>query len=462
MVASSLSTMGDFSVHPELFELKALVAGRLDMHRRREIDDHLGSCADCSRQYVALMLGSNSPKTAEAEARQALVPSGAGAGMAPGLSVDSPAAYGIDAPIAARSEYKPARAQANGMPALDVSLPSSIASRAHAPVSSSLVDAITKLRAESDAEQAEKAEKAAVAATIAAAIPVTVASPAPVVVPPSVVVAPIVVSAPLPAAEPVAFIQPSVIMPTPADQVSILTPAAKPAAAAERPAFMARPRSESPVATSPPAEELVVTFSSTPPRSPSYRSPSAVSVITPPSQMEYVSQAVSNLTSVPLTQFDISTDTAASTRNPKTVKLAMMAGAGVLALAMVIGGYRYFHSSVREAAAAAAIAAAQEMTAKAAAQPVAAPVAAASAPVSPRIVYVDRPARRTTSETRVSADTPSTPTPSLPVSVNIPDVNISTNVPDGALLANTSRGATTELTRSAKATASRTSAPRPY
>ena len=65
-------------MHPELFELKALVAGRLDAHRRREIDDHLGSCADCSRQYVALMLGSSSPKTAEAEARTVLVPHGSG------------------------------------------------------------------------------------------------------------------------------------------------------------------------------------------------------------------------------------------------------------------------------------------------------------------------------------------------------------------------------------------------
>jgi hypothetical protein len=451
-------------VHPELFELKALVAGRLDMVRRREIDDHLGSCADCSRQYVALMLGSNSPKTAEAEARQALVPSGAGVGMGPGLSVDSPAAYGIDAPIAARSEYKPVRPQANGMPALDVTLPSSIASRAQAPVSSSLVDAITKLRAESDAEQAEKAEKAAIAATIAAAMPATVAAPAAAVAPAPIVAAskPVVASIAPPAPEPVAFIQPSVIMPTPADQVSILAPAAKPVAPAERLSFMARPKSESPVASAAAAEELVVTFSSTPPRTPSYRSPAAVSVITPPSQMEYISQAVPNLTSVPLMEFEVSHSTESRPRNPKTMKLAMMAGAGVLALTVVIGGYRYFHSSVREAAAAAAIAAAQEVTAKAAAQPQAAPLAAASAPVAPRIVYVDRPSRRSSSESRTSVDTPSTPTATVPVAVSIPDVNIATNIPDASMQTNTSRSATSELTRSAKATASRTSAPRPY
>jgi hypothetical protein len=457
--------MGDFLVHPELFELKALVAGRLDLVRRREIDDHLGSCADCSRQYVALMLGSTSPKTAEAEARQALVPSGAGAGIGrPGLSVDSPAAYGIDAPIAARSEYKPARPQANGMPALDVTLPSSIASRAQAPVSSSLVDAITKLRAESDAEQAEKAEKAAIAATIAAmpvaapvVAPVALVAPAPVVAAPKPVAAP----APVVAPAPVAFIQPSVIMPTPADQVSVLALPAKPAAPAERPAFMAR-KSESPVASAAAAEELVVTFSSTPPRTPSYRSPAAVRVITPPSQMEYVSQAVPNLASVPLTQFEVGADTASPVRNPKTMKLAMMAGAGLLALTVIVGGYRYFQSSVREAAAAAAIAAAQAVTANAAAQPVAAPVAAASAPTGPRIVYVDRPSRRSEKESRASADTPSTAAPALPVAINIPDVNISTNIPDATMQTNTSRSATSELTRSARATASRTSAPRPF
>ena len=95
-------------MHPELFELKALVAGRLDAHRRREIDDHLGTCADCSRHYVALMLGSASPKTAEAEARQGRVPSSTGLlsfAAAGGVS-DAPA-YGIDAPLAAQPSRPP-------------------------------------------------------------------------------------------------------------------------------------------------------------------------------------------------------------------------------------------------------------------------------------------------------------------------------------------------------------------
>ena len=102
-------------MHPELFELKALVAGRLDAHRRREIDDHLGSCADCSRHYVALMLGSASPKTAEAEARQGLVPTGAAAVAAAG-PLPSVTSFGIDAPLGPAEPRMATRQPHNNMP----------------------------------------------------------------------------------------------------------------------------------------------------------------------------------------------------------------------------------------------------------------------------------------------------------------------------------------------------------
>ena len=144
-------------MHPELFELKALVAGRLDAHRRREIDDHLGSCADCSRHYVALMLGSPSPKTAEAEAREGLVPSGSGTLLTlAGGEASLVQMYGIDAPLQPSAPPRPAtprRKDASSAP-LETEFPAS-APRAHAPTPGSLVDAITKLRAESEAPRAE-------------------------------------------------------------------------------------------------------------------------------------------------------------------------------------------------------------------------------------------------------------------------------------------------------------------
>ncbi len=461
-------------MHPELFELKALVAGRLDAHRRREIDDHLGSCAECSRHYVAMMLGSSSPKTAEAESRRALVPSGGGASLGIGGPSET-ASYGIDASLAP-STFKPAPVQPNGMPMLDVSMPSSIASRTQVPVSSSLVETITRLRAESDAEKSGVAPVAAAPMFVTPAAPVPkVAAPAPT--PPAPQPAP---KAPHSSAHAFAdsdsFIHTSVLLPTPLGMVSaiqpMIVPRAKPAAppapaapTVERPTFMTR-ASPAPVAAVP-AQELVVTFSSTPSRSATHRSPSAVHAITPSAAEEYVSQAVPNLATQQFVDFSVSDATMSPLRNPKTMRMAMMAGAAVLALSVVIGGYRYFKSSVSDAASAAATAAAKAVTDNASRQQASnTPVAAAAlpAPVTTRIVYRDREPSRRSSESRASADsqTPSNSQSPLPVTVNIPDVSISTNIPDASMQSNTSRSATSELTRSAKATATRTSTPRPY
>ena len=425
-------------MHPELFELKALVAGRLDAHRRREIDDHLGSCADCSRHYVAMMLGSSSPKTAEAEARQGLVPSGAGSNMAGGSAPSG--GYGIDAPIAPAAPRPVSRQPHSNTPALETEFPSS-QSRTQVPVSASLVDAIAKLRAESDATKAE---------LTASATP-----SAPPVAP--ALLAPALVESML--------IEPSIFMPTPADGVSILqpgtpTPAAAPAS--ELPGFMTRPASPSPARSAVAQPELVVTFSSTPSRLTSYRTPATIGTISAASEFEYVSQAIPKSNGQPMSEFSISETTVA--QKPKPMLLGAVLGGAALAIILGISGYNYFKSSVSQAAAAAAAAAAKQVEA-AARTAVPAPVAAvpaAPAPVQTRIVYVREPARRG-SEARSGSEVPSAPaTSSAPVNVALPDVNVSTGAGDNSLQTNSQRSATSELTRSARATATRTAAPRPY
>lgn len=428
-------------MHPELFELKALVAGRLDAHRRREIDDHLGSCADCSRHYVAMMLGSASPKTAEAEARQALVPNGVGSALAAG--VDAPSlSYGIDAPIAPSAPRPAARVPHNNLAALETEIATGPA-RTQVPVSASLVDAIAKLRAEADAPKPEP----------------TVAPPRP-----AATLAPEIV-APSPAES--SLIEPSIFLPTPPDGVSIVPRTVTPVATApapELPAFMTRPPSASPdrnVAQ----PELVVTFSSTPSRLTSYRTPATVGALGGGTEFEYVSQSVPVASTAPLTEFSIAETTVA--RKPKPMLMAGALAGAALVVILGISGYNYFKSSVSQAAAAAASAAAKQVEA-AAARNVAAPSPVASAPapeaqVQTRIVYVREPARRGAEPTRGAADAPSAaPSSSAPVTVSLPEVNLSTGAAENALQANTQRSATSELTRSARATATRTAAPRPY
>lgn len=426
-------------MHPELFELKALVAGRLDAHRRREIDDHLGSCADCSRHYVAMMLGSSSPKTAEAEARQGLVPSGAGSNMTGGSAPSG--GYGIDAPIAPAAPRPVVRQAHSNTPALETEFPAS-QSRTQVPVSASLVDAIAKLRAESDAP---KAERTASATPSAPSVAPAFVAPAPV--------------------ESV-LIEPSIFMPTPVDGVSILrpsTPSPVAAPASELPGFMTRPTSPSPARSVVAQPELVVTFSSTPSRLTSYRTPATIGTMAAASEFEYVSQAIPKLNGQPLSEFSISETTVA--RKPKPMFLGAILGGAALAIILGISGYNYFQSSVSQAAAAAASAAARQVEAAAARTAVPAPVAAApiaSAPVQTRIVYVREPARRG-NESRSGSDAPSAPaTSSAPVNVALPDVNVSTGAGDNSLQTNSQRSATSELTRSARATATRTGAPRPY
>jgi hypothetical protein len=421
-------------VHPELFELKALVAGRLDAHRRREIDDHLGSCADCSRHYVALMLGSSSPKTAEQEARSALVPQGSGTVISlGGASQATVEMYGIDAPLGPSKGKSPAH-RANGPITLETEFPGS--SRTQVPVSSSLVDAIAKLRAESDAQKAAPAVSKMPTPTLAPDIVAAVTESA--------------------------LIEPSIFTPTPADGVSIIRAIPTPKssrAAAELPAFMTRPSPSASVAAQP---ELVVTFSSTPVRSQPHRSPASVTVVTPSADREYVSQAVPNSATSPRTDFHVSETTVARKRAPNTMGLAL--GGIALAVVIAMSGYRYFQSSVTQAAASAAAAAAQSVRAAAANTPASAPVAA-TAPVAPpqvqtRIVYVEKPARKS-AEVRPSEPTGAVSNTTLPATVALPDVDLSTGA-ESAIQANTQRSATSELTRSARATSSRTAAPRPY
>ena len=420
-------------MHPELFELKALVAGRLDAHRRREIDDHLGSCADCSRHYVALMLGSSSPKTAEAEARQGFAAAGTVLTLMGGTGSSTVEVFGIDAPLSPSVPRPPAKpAQSNGS-ALETEFPS--VSRTQVPVSASLTDVIARLRAESDAQ---KSADAGVATSAAAAAEV-VAVPAH--------------EAPL--------IEPSIFAPTPADGVSIIRPRSTPSAgsaAPERPAFMTRPASASPTKSVETQPELVVTFSSTPSRISSYRSPGSVAVVTPSADQAYVSQAVPNMAHDPTSDFAVS-DMSMS-RAPKS---ATMRNAAIAAIALVvaISGYRYFQSSVAQAAAAAA----KQVQADAAAAPkpsAPAPTTAAPppspAPVQTRIVYVDRPAKSSPESKPRESSGSSISTPAI---VTIPDVNVSTGSADAAIQGNSQRSATSELTRSARPTSTRTAVPRP-
>ena len=416
-------------MHPELFELKALVAGRLDAHRRREIDDHLGSCADCSRHYVALMLGSSSPKTAEAEAREGLVPTGSGTEIT--LGGNSPAVvrvYGIDAPLAPPTPRAPRSANGHA-PALEAEFPSGPA-RTQVPVSASLVDAIAKLRAESEAQKL----------SAPAAAPVSRLAPE--------VVAPVAESP---------LIEPSIFTPTPPDGISIIRATSTPSTTRtppERPSFMTRPSPASSTAQ----PELVVTFSSTPTRASSYRSPSSVAVVTPSADREYVSQAVPNLATHPHSDFHVAETTVA--RKPQSIALGVIVGGAALACVLAFSGYKYFQSTVASAASAAAAAATQQVKAAAATNKPATPVVVtAPGPVQTRIVYVREPARK--SDSRPSVSPSSSATPALPANVVLPDVNVSTGSAESVIQGNTQRSATSELGRSARATAIRTAAPRP-
>ncbi|MCC7055008.1 MAG: hypothetical protein IT355_17175 [Gemmatimonadaceae bacterium] len=471
-------------MHPELFELKALVAGRLDLHRRREIDDHLGSCAECSRHYVAMMLGSSSPKTSEQEARAGMVAAAAApvlAGASGGASLAS--AYGIDAPLAPPAP-RPAPRVPNTSHALEVELGPSTAS-SQVPVSPSLVDAITKFRTESDlARGVASAAAPAVVPSAPAPKPVAAApapsaaaqqagAPAAPVRAAAAAAAPDPVPAVIIAAETVApesslIIEPSIFMPTPLGGVSIINPPA-PAAFAptpDRAAYIAKPKAPSEVPVTPPTPELVVTFSSTPTRFKTHRSPAASPVVEPTtpravplsdSEIEYVSQSVPTSASVPLPEFPHAEPAHAPA--PSSKSFGMLAGGVAVMAVLAIGGVSYFRSSVSAAAAAAASAAAKQVTAAAAAQrtPAAAPVS--PAPVQTRVVYVERPSRKKDEKPK-EAEAP-TVVPTAPTAVVIlPDVNLPTG-PDASLQSNTQRSATSELTRSARATAMRTATPRP-
>ena len=436
-------------MHPELFELKALVAGRLDAHRRREIDDHLGSCADCSRHYVALMLGSSSPKTAEAEARAGLVPQhGSGTVLTLGGSSQATVqVYGIDAPLAPSVKKPPARTGTT----LETEFPPASA-RTQVPVSASLVDAIAKLRAESEASRPTKTGEIPMPAAPTRTGEVPMAKlPTPTLHPQ--IVAPVAESA---------LIEPSIFTPTPAGGVSIIRGGWTPSVsrtALERPAFMTRP---SPSNSVPAQPELVVTFSSTPPRTQSYRSPSSVTAVTPSAEQAYVSQAVPNSATQPRPDIYVTETTVA--RRPNSMTMGLLMGGAALAAVLVLSAYRYFQTSVAEAASAAATQAAQRVQAAAASARLPAPVATAPAPppqVQTRIVYVRQPEAKKTGEAR-PVEPAATTSAVVPAAISLPDVNISTGGAESALQTNTQRSATSELTRSARATSTRTAAPRPF
>ena len=435
-------------MHPELFELKALVAGRLDAHRRREIDDHLGTCADCSRHYVALMLGSASPKTAEAEARQGRVPSSTGllSFAAAGGVAEAPA-YGIDAPLVAQPSRPPVtRPPHSNLAALETEFVPP-ASRTQVPVTTSFVDAITQLRAES--EQGQRTAVTAAAKTLERPVAAQ-AAPTPII---------------------------------PAPPKSIVPKSY------ELPPFL----QDTPVESSDAAPELVVTFSSTPTRFARRR------IVTPPAPVEAVrhaplvvrdaAQMPADLVSAivgavpaapaptvvmsmsPLMLHDVSVspfDSQAAdalhaerlAHKSKSMMLSAMAGGVVFVLVVAAGGIRYFQSSVSQAAASAGAAAARQVEASAArtAAGVAATVAArGAAPVQTRIVYVREPAKKEESrsvETRAAL-------PNVPIAVTLPDVNLQTSALETGVNVNSQRSATSELTRSARATAARTANPRP-
>jgi hypothetical protein len=74
-------------------------------------------------------------------------------------------------------------------------------------------------------------------------------------------------------------------------------------------------------------------------------------------------------------------------------------------------------------------------------------------------VYVEKPASRRGEPARVIPETVLV-TPSMPIAVTLPDVNLNTGN-DPVAQSNSHRNATSELTRSARATAIRTSVPRP-
>lgn len=473
-------------MHPELFELKALVAGRLDAHRRREIDDHLGSCADCSRHYVALMLGSSSPKTAEAEARQGHVPSSAGMLSFAGAGAATDALiYGIDAPLAAPiPRPMVTRPPHSNLAALETEFVAPV-TRTPMPVSSSLVDAITKLRAES--EQAQLAAAAAAATALERASPPPVSEAAPATVPP----VPREASAP-------------------ADVVSIIPSPQKPIApkAHALPSFL----QDEPPASAEAAPELVVTFSSTPTRFARRRIVTPAVAVDAVFDAPYVSRAVSQPVVAPAAApvsahaemvvaadvaaapalvdnaafaradavvsvtadvalpFDAGSDDALQearvAQQPTSMKFVAMAAGAALALIVAGSGWRYFQSSVSQAASTAAAAAARQVEATAArtaagvAATAAASAAAAPAPapaVETRIVYVREPAKQ---ESPKAVDA-ATAIPSIPIAVTLPDVNLQTSAAETGVNASSQRSATSELTRSARATAARTANPRP-
>ena len=484
-------------MHPELFELKALIAGRLDNYRRREIDDHLGSCAECSRHYVAMMLGSTTPKTAEVEARIGAVSRGAGAGMSGGAAgVEALAGlYGIDAPL----DPPVPKAQSRAALFEDLGIEDApLVEKTRVPVSASLVHAIAKLRAESDSAERIADERRASAAPLDAAV-----VPAQVVPPPAAPVAeapiriPPIQTTPL---EPVtAFgdvtdldaldalpprtlaLEPSVIMPTPIYDAAIdynVPPSPAPKAAPATPPVKAAPApAPSPRVAPPPTEpELVVTFSSAPTRLPSYRSPASVASVPAAAPAVFAAElptatapapaaAPAPVTGFTASTFDLASPTArefqaAAAGAGSNKPIAKIAGAALVVLALGIGGYQYFTASVSKAAAAAAQAAAKQAVAGAAPAPVqpAAPAAAAPAPeVRTRIVYVRDPKQ----PAAAPAAAPETAVVAVPVAVNIPDVSIQTGTPETGVDRSASRNATSELTRTARATASRTAAPRP-
>lgn len=442
-------------MHPELFELKALVAGRLDLHRRREIDDHLGSCADCSRHYVAMMLGSSSPKTAEQEARAGHVAASAPPALAlAGAAVPSiTTAYGIDAPLSPPAP-KPAPRVPNTAHALDLDF-SSNAPRTPAPVSQKLADAIKELQA-------------ATPEPVAAA-----PAPAPVATAPVLDLSADIIEAPAPTSS---FIEPSIFMPTPLGGVSIINPDGSSATISALPerARPVAPIAPEQVPVTPPTPELVVTFSSTPARFKAQRaeSPASAAVIEPPSapavpltneEIEYVSMAVPTSAARPLAEYSFSE--AAAARNAAVAaksskNMAMITGGVVLVAALGFGGYTAFQSSVSKAAQAAAAAAASQVAKAAAQQPApVAPAAAAPAPVQTRVVYVERPAKAKKEEEKKEQPAPEPVYQPQPTTVvTIPEVDVGTATPSGALQTNSTRSVTSELTRSARATAMRTGA----
>lgn len=503
-------------MHPEQFELKALVAGRLDAHRRREIDDHLGSCADCSRHYVALMLGSASPKTAEAESRQGHAPSSAGvltfAGS--GAATEAPM-YGIDAPLAAPvprpTVTRPPHSNLAALETEFVPPPS----RTPVPVSNSFVDAITKLRAES--------EQAQLTAMMAAAKALERPPAPPVIDPTPAVDAPVTREDAAPAAV----------------QSSIAAPQHPPAPTAQvLPSLL----QDEPAASTAAAPELIVTFSSTPTRFARRRIVTPVVPADAVLDAPYVSRAIPLPVAAPVAAhvdtdvvvaavpayaaavapaFDEAAESAYAAavapafaeaaepayseavapafahgetaspfdseadavqhdtqraQKPRSAMSAALVGGAALVLIAAVGGFRYFQSSVSQAASTAAAAAVRQVEATAArtAAGVAAAAAAAPAPVpasvpvpvpvpvpapavETRIVYVRAPAKQ---EPAMPVET-AAELPPVPIAVTLPDVNLQTSTAETGTNANAQRDARSELTRSARATAPRTTNPRP-